>query len=83
MTISPSPASDIAIWNFALVNNFIIVTNDSDFVNLVNLKGFPPRVVLLKTGNQATSHLLDVLIRHKKDIQELSISSEIGLLEIL
>jgi len=30
--------------------NFIIVTNDDDFLNLTNMKGFPPKVVLLRTG---------------------------------
>jgi predicted nuclease of predicted toxin-antitoxin system len=33
-----SPASDKDIWNYALRNNLIIVTNDDDFNNLLNLK---------------------------------------------
>ena len=45
------PAKDIEIWNFALSNNLIIVTNDNDFLNLAEVKGFPPKVVVLRTGN--------------------------------
>ena len=77
-----SPASDKEIWDFALDTNLVIVTNDEDFLNLVNLKGFPPKVVLLRTGNQANSHLADILIKHKEDILQLCTSQEIGLLEI-
>lgn len=77
-----TPASDNEIWNFASVNGLIIVTNDEDFLNLVNIKGFPPKVILLRTGNQTNSYLSDILIRHKEDIHQLCLSPEIGLLEI-
>lgn len=36
-----SPASGIDIWNLAKSNDLIIVTNDEDFLNLMNLKGYP------------------------------------------
>jgi predicted nuclease of predicted toxin-antitoxin system len=76
------PASDTEIWDYAKANNFIIVTNDEDFQNLVNLKGFPPKVLLLKTGNQRTIYLSELIIKHKESILEFYHSSEIGLLEI-
>jgi predicted nuclease of predicted toxin-antitoxin system len=41
----PVPAKDTAIWNYALAKDLIIVTNDDDFLNLTNVKGFPPKVV--------------------------------------
>ena len=77
-----SPASDMEIWNFALSNDLVIITNDEDFLNLVNLKGFPPKVVLLRIGNQANTHLAAILIKHREDIQQLYSSAEIGILEI-
>ena len=46
------PASDISIWNYALANELIIVTNDDDFLNFINIKGFPPKLILLRMGNQ-------------------------------
>jgi len=78
-----SPASDLAIWEFAKDNNLIIVTNDEDFLNFLNLKGFPPKINLLRLGNQANSYLSEILIKHKDDIQMLDASAEIGMLEII
>ena len=51
------PANDIEIWDYALINNLIIVTNDDDFLNLATHKGFPSKVVLLHTGNQSNNYL--------------------------
>lgn len=76
------PAKDTEVWNYALSNDLIIVTNDDDFLNLANAKGFPPKVVLLRTGNQSNSFIEDLLIRHKTDIESLFRSSEYGFLEI-
>lgn len=45
------PAKDLEIWIYALQHDFIIVTNDDDFLDLARVKGFPPKVVLLRTGN--------------------------------
>jgi predicted nuclease of predicted toxin-antitoxin system len=36
---------DIDIWNFSQSNNYTIVTFDSDFSDISNLKGFPPKVL--------------------------------------
>ena len=77
------PARDIDIWNYALTNHLIIVTNDDDFLNLANAKGFPPKVVLLKTGNQSNSFLEQLLIKHKGEIEQLFHSAEYGFLEII
>jgi predicted nuclease of predicted toxin-antitoxin system len=77
------PAPDIDIWEYALKNNMIIVTNDEDFINLINLKGFPPKVILLKTGNQSNRYIESLLIKHIQDIQLLHNTSEVGLLEIV
>lgn len=76
------PANDIEIWNYALANNFIIITNDEDFLDFANLKGFPPKLILLKTGNQTNSYIETLLIKHKTDIQ-LLLDSDYGVLELL
>jgi len=76
------PAKDIEIWNYALINDLIIVTNDDDFLNLANQKGFPPKVVMLRTGNQSSSYLAELLVKHSDDIKNLFNSQEYGFLEI-
>ena len=43
---------------------------------------FPPKVVLLRTGNQSNSYIQQLLIKHISDIEALANSAEIGLLEI-
>jgi predicted nuclease of predicted toxin-antitoxin system len=40
LVVLPVPASDNEIWNYALINELLIVTNDDDFINLLNLKAF-------------------------------------------
>ena len=76
------PATDTEIWNYALSNNLIIVTNDIDFVNLASDKGFPPKVVLLRTDNQSNNYLASVIIKHRNDIEVFLKSTEHGFLEI-
>jgi predicted nuclease of predicted toxin-antitoxin system len=76
------PAKDIEIWNYALANKLIIVTNDDDFLNLANVKGFPPKVVLLRTGNQSSNFIEKLLVKHKEDIDSLYQSTDYGFLEI-
>ncbi|MBA4140138.1 MAG: DUF5615 family PIN-like protein [Segetibacter sp.] len=77
------PASDTIIWNYAKRNNLIIVTNDEDFVDIVNVKGFPPKVILLRTGNQSKLFLSNLLIQRKTEIEILESSTVTGLLEII
>jgi predicted nuclease of predicted toxin-antitoxin system len=77
------PAKDAEIWDFALENELIIVSNDEDFIDFINVKGFPPKVVLLKTGNQSKLFITNLLIQRKADILLLSNSSDLGLLEII
>lgn len=76
------PASDTVIWNYALEHEYIIVTNDEDFLNFSNVKGFPPKVILLRTGNQSNDFIETLLINHKENISELSRSVEYGVLEL-
>jgi predicted nuclease of predicted toxin-antitoxin system len=77
------PASDKEIWLFAKQNNLIIVTNDDDFVDFSNYNGFPPKIILLRTGNQSTLFISNLLIQRKADIESFSNSKETGLLEII
>src|SRR5690606_18405859 len=77
------PAKDTEIWNYALTHNLIIVTNDDDFLNLATAKGFPPKVVLLRTGNQSNVFLERLLIKRKKHIEELFSSAEYSFLQLI
>lgn len=77
------PATDQDIWNWAKHNEYLfIVTNDEDFKNLVDRLGFPPKIVLLRFGNQSTSFISKVLEDHFDDLLELYESVDTGILEI-
>lgn len=76
------PASDSDIWEYAQTNKLIIVTNDDDFVNLLNFKGYPPKIILLRTGNQSNQFIEAILIKHKENIHSFYANAYIGLLEI-
>jgi predicted nuclease of predicted toxin-antitoxin system len=76
------PAKDAKIWQYAKDHGFVIITRDSDFSNFTVMKGFPPKIVLLKTGNCNRNFTADFLIRSKQMIQQFVMSQEDGLLEI-
>ena len=50
-------------------------------MDLLELKGFPPKVILLKTGNNSSKALSELLTNAKKSIEEME-KSDYGLLEI-
>jgi predicted nuclease of predicted toxin-antitoxin system len=76
------PAKDIEIWNYAAANGYIIVTQDSDFLNLFETKGYPPKIVLLRTGNMDRKKAEEILVQAKLSIEDLE-KSDYGLLEII
>ena len=80
---SEGPVKDSMIWDYALKNNFLILTNDDDFYKLSTLKGFPPKVILLKTGNMKTIFVANLLIKHIESIKSFYNNSEYGILEIV
>ena len=76
-----TPPSDSMIWNYARENDFVIVSHDTDFLDMLYAKGFPPKIIFLKTGNIDTATTLKLIIRAKETIIEWS-GKETGLLEI-
>ena len=76
------PANDLEIWNYAKENEYIIITKDNDFIDLLEKNGFPPKVVLLKTGNNRSSDLEALLIKAINMIKDLE-TGNFGLLEIV
>lgn len=79
----PQPAKDFQIWNWAKVNNFLIVTQDTDFGILQTLKGFPPKLVFLKMGNQSTQLITDVLISAYQKIVYFEKNTSESLIEFI
>jgi predicted nuclease of predicted toxin-antitoxin system len=78
----PKPATDTEIWKYAAANGYIIITQDSDFLNLFEIKGFPPKIILLRVGNIDRKKTEKILLQAKSSIVELE-NSDYGLLEII
>jgi len=78
----PKPAKDIEIWDYAAVKGYTIITQDSDFLNLFETKGFPPKIVLLRVGNIDRKTAEKILLQAKSSIVELE-NGDYGLLEII
>jgi len=77
------PAKDLQIWNYAKEHEMLIVTNDEDFMHLSIINGFPPKVLLLRTGNQNRKYIEHILIKIKTQIGAFMESTEQGVLEII
>jgi predicted nuclease of predicted toxin-antitoxin system len=77
------PATDRQIWDWAKENNYIIVTNDEDYLNLSVVKGFPPKVILLGCGNQSNNWIANLLKLKKEEIERFGESESYGILEII
>lgn len=76
-------SADTAIWEYARKHGQCIVTNDDDFHMLSAVRGFPPKVILLRMGNQSTRYVADVLLNSRAQIEQFLASEEYGVLEIL
>lgn len=62
--------SDKEIWKFARNNHFSIITFDSDFYELTNLYGIPPKIIWLRTRNLKTLDLARVIMNKLQLIEE-------------
>ncbi|MBX2929530.1 MAG: DUF5615 family PIN-like protein [Saprospiraceae bacterium] len=71
---------DREVWNCATQNQLHILTKDEDFVHLVHLRGFPPKVIRLVCGNVSTAYIENLLMREASAIQNFINSSHHGLL---
>ena len=42
---------DTSIWDYAREHNYTILTKDDDFCDLALLRGHPPKVIWIRSGN--------------------------------
>lgn len=61
-------ADDVAIWDRARGNGYVIVSKDSDFQQRSLLHGAPPKVVWLRVGNCPTSRIEQLLRAHSVEL---------------
>ena len=79
----PFPAQDSEIWQYAKKHGFTIISQDSDFLNLLETRGYPPKLILIKTGNINRKQMEAIILQAKPSIIEMHNNDEYGLLEIM
>ena len=75
-------ATDEEVWNFALENNYIIVTQDSDFYERSIVYGYPPKVIWLRSGNISTIYIKNLLKKYIQEIVKFGKDKALGCLQI-
>ena len=75
-------ATDSEIFDYAKKNDYSIVTFDSDFCDLNIIKGFPPKIIWIRTGNTTIKNL-ELIIRGKSDTIKSFLKEDYGCLEII
>ena len=78
-TIGLDTAIDTELWDYARYNEYIIVSNDTDFRNRSVIHGFPPKVIWIGIGNCATRVVENNLRRYIADIKEFAKDANAGL----
>lgn len=59
-----SDADDFAVWEFAKLNGFTIVSQDADFADMSILFGAPPKIIWVRTGNRPSAAIAALLRFH-------------------
>ncbi len=75
-------AEDLAVWNYAKDNGFVIVSKDEDFHQRSFLSGAPPKVVWLRLGNCTTQDIEDALCRNRTTLIDFVSQEEAAFLVI-
>ncbi len=74
-----SSKDDHEVRKFALGNNYVIVTQDSDFYELALIHGAPPKIVWIRSGNSSTKSIGELIRSNALAIQHLNLSQKICL----
>lgn len=75
-------ATDQALWEYALANDFSIVTKDADFLELSAMRGCPPKIFRLNLGNVSNGRIKEVLLTQALAIRAFLQNEASGVLEI-
>ena len=75
-------AADPAVWDYARLNDFVIVSKDADMHDLSLLFGNPPKVIWVRLGNCSTTQAENLLRREFDAIQTFYADADTSLLAL-
>ncbi len=67
---------DLLLRKFCKENNFTIITFDSDFYEMANLYGHPPKIIWIRSGNKTTNEISNLLHKYESQIKDFIIDKE-------
>lgn len=74
--------SDKQIWEYAKENEYSIVTFDADFYDFSLVWGHPPKIIWIRTSNQTTKNVEEILRKFMSTMQEFLKDNDLACLEI-
>ena len=75
-------AEDAEIWSYTRDNDYVFVTKDTDYRDLSRQRGFPPKVILILSGNGPTQQIADLLRDNFDLIQRFETDRTTGIIEM-
>ena len=69
---------DKLIRQYAIDNDFVIVTKDADYYDMTVLYGQPPKIVWLKMGNQSKAATIKTLQDNQQAIEKAALPDFAG-----
>ena len=75
-------ADDRTVWDRAKSGGYTLVSQDSDFADLAGLYGPPPKVIWMRSGNQPTPAIAELLRTHHEAIAAFGADGEAAVLEL-
>ena len=75
-------ATDEQVWQFAKSGGFVIASKDEDFHQLSIVRGHPPKVIWVRTGNASTKSISSLLLVNSERILEFERDTESSLLVV-
>ena len=73
---------DFEVRKFAKENEFVVVTQDADFFEMMLMNGFPPKIIWRRCGNTSSKYILNLLVENMDVIVKFESNPEIGCIEI-
>jgi predicted nuclease of predicted toxin-antitoxin system len=80
--IGLSKADDRTVWEYARQHDYMVVTKDVDFGELLLLYGFPPKILWVRRGNCTTSDIERLLRASFEAVESLSDDPSGGILTL-
>ncbi len=82
-SIGLDQASDGEVWNYARERGFTLATQDADFSEMSEVRGFPPKVIWIRRGNCSTGQIESILRQYREAIASLDKDAAAGIFTVL